>query len=130
MKHITDETGNPFGVHAPCAQAVYGYGDANADSHVVGDHPRAHGGIEKGIPFTGTTAGEQLQSVLHETGFTAKPYSDVAALENCFSPTRTCGSRTSGETARTRHRRLPVTPTSNGSSTLSSGPLTPTSACP
>lgn len=37
----------------PCDRYVSGYGDANADFHVIGDHPGIHGGIESGVPFTG-----------------------------------------------------------------------------
>ncbi len=36
-----------------CPSFVPGYGDANADFHVIGDHPGVHGGVEEGIPFTG-----------------------------------------------------------------------------
>jgi len=36
-----------------CESFVPGYGDANADFHVVGDHPGVHGGVDAGIPFTG-----------------------------------------------------------------------------
>lgn len=49
-------------------RAVHGYGDANADLHLVGDHPGIHGGRETGVPFTGSTAGERLQPVLNEVG--------------------------------------------------------------
>lgn len=51
-----------------CEQFVPGYGDANADFHIIGDHPRRHGGINTGIPFTETAAAERLQSVLEATG--------------------------------------------------------------
>lgn len=37
----------------PCDRFVPGYGDPNADFHVVGDHPGVHGGIDTGVPFTG-----------------------------------------------------------------------------
>lgn len=51
----------------PCegdgSDAVYGYGDANADFHLIGDCPAVHGGEGSGIPFTGSEAGEQLLSV-------------------------------------------------------------------
>jgi len=51
-----------------CPQFVPGYGDANADFHVIGDHPRVHGGINTGVPFTETTGAERLQAVLQATG--------------------------------------------------------------
>ena len=52
----------------PCDRFVPGYGDANADLHVVGDHPGVHGGVDTGVPFTGTPAVERLQDALREAG--------------------------------------------------------------
>lgn len=75
MENVTDEVQNPFGMQPPCPRpcspdsdrrAVLGYGDANADFHVIGDHPGVHGGMETGIPFTGTEAGERVLDVLTE----------------------------------------------------------------
>lgn len=63
---------------------VYGYGDVNADFHVIGDHAGHHGGLETGVPFTGSLAGKRLQSVLHESGFVAAEYTDQPFLSNCF----------------------------------------------
>jgi len=51
-----------------CPQFVPGYGDANADFHVIGDHPRVHGGINTGVPFTETAGAKRLQAVLQATG--------------------------------------------------------------
>ena len=44
MENVTDRTSNPFGMRPSCETFVPGYGDANADFHVVGDHPGVHGG--------------------------------------------------------------------------------------
>ncbi|KPN31398.1 uracil-DNA glycosylase, family 4 [Halolamina pelagica] len=52
----------------PCDQFVPGYGDANADFHVVGDHPGVHGGVDTGVPFTGSAAAERLQTALADGG--------------------------------------------------------------
>ena len=52
----------------PCDRFVPGYGDANADFHVVGDHPGVHGGVDTGVPFTGSRAVERLQDTLQEAG--------------------------------------------------------------
>jgi uracil-DNA glycosylase len=71
-------------MEAPGKPAVHGYGDANADFHVVGADGETHGGIETGVPFTGSIAGKRLQSVLHAVGFAADPYSDRPELENCY----------------------------------------------
>ncbi len=58
MQNVTDRVSNPFGMRAPetgvDAEAVYGYGDANADFHIVGDHPGRHGGAGFTPDETGT----------------------------------------------------------------------------
>ena len=71
MENVTDEVSNPFGMRPPCPadcpgghRAVFGYGDANADFHVIGDHPGVHGGRESGVPFTDAEAGERILDVL------------------------------------------------------------------
>lgn len=51
-----------------------GYGDANADVHVVGDHPGRHGGAGAGVPFTDSAAGVRLQRVLHAEGVTGRGF--------------------------------------------------------
>ena len=67
MKNVTDRISNPFGMQPPCERFVPGYGDANADFHVVGDHPGVHGGVDTGVPFT-NTAGRRLQAALADAG--------------------------------------------------------------
>ncbi|AUX08022.1 uracil DNA glycosylase [Halalkaliarchaeum desulfuricum] len=52
----------------PCDRYVPGYGDANADFHVVGDHPGVHGGVETGVPFTGTAWSESFLATLVDAG--------------------------------------------------------------
>ncbi len=91
MENVTDRTSNPFGMRPDCAspcsegiEAVFGYGDANADFHVIGDHPGVHGGAETGIPFTDCPAGEAVQRALFETGFASEPYSETPELDDCF----------------------------------------------
>lgn len=84
MKRVTDRVSNPFGMRAPGEPAVYGYGDANADFHVLGADAATHGGAETGVPFTGSVAGRRLQAVLHAVGFAAEPYSDRPELRNCY----------------------------------------------
>ncbi|MFB6301203.1 MAG: uracil-DNA glycosylase family protein [Halobacteriales archaeon] len=78
MYNVTDEVSNPFGMRPPCPcectsdtdrRAVFGYGDANADFHIIGDHPGVHGGADRGIPFTGMAAGERVLDVLEATNF-------------------------------------------------------------
>jgi uracil-DNA glycosylase len=84
VKRVTDRVSNPFGIRAPGEPAVYGYGDANADFHVLGADAPTHGGAEAGVPFTGSQAGEQLQDVLHAVGFGAEPYDVEPSLSNCY----------------------------------------------
>jgi uracil-DNA glycosylase family 4 len=91
VENVTDRTSNPFGMRPPCEspcareiEAVFGYGDANADFHLIGDHPTVHGGSETGVPFTDSRAGEAVQRTLFETGFASEPYRDEPELENCF----------------------------------------------
>lgn len=90
MKNVTDRTSNPFGMDPPCEHAcaadvpaVFGYGDANADVHVIGDHPGVHGGTRTGVPFTGCDAGRAVQSVLRAVDLLADP-GDSPDLRNCF----------------------------------------------
>lgn len=83
MENVTEEVSNPFGMRVD-GSAVYGYGDANADFHFIGDSPARHGGVETGVPFTETNAGYALQSVLAEVGFAAEMYSDAPQLRDTF----------------------------------------------
>ncbi|SFC36846.1 uracil-DNA glycosylase, family 4 [Halobiforma haloterrestris] len=83
MKNVTDRTSNPFGLRPPCDRApeegrdaVFGYGDANGDFHVIGDHPGVHGGKRTGVPFTGTDAGRAVQDVFREAEFVTGPADD------------------------------------------------------
>lgn len=83
MENITDRTRNPFGMEPPCDRFVPGYGDANADVHVIGDHPGIHGGTETGVPFTDSVAGERVQRVLEAVGLLTDP-GDEPTAENLF----------------------------------------------
>jgi uracil-DNA glycosylase family 4 len=67
VENVTDRISNPFGMRPPCEQFVPGYGDANAEFHVVGDHPGVHGGLDTGVPFT-NAAGRRLQTALADAG--------------------------------------------------------------
>jgi uracil-DNA glycosylase len=68
VKNVAESLSNPFGFDPGCESFVPGYGDANAHFHVVGDHPGVHGGVESGVPFTGSVSGERLQRALAEAG--------------------------------------------------------------
>ena len=83
VENVTDRTSNPFGMRPPCEQFVPGYGDANADFHLIGDHPGVHGGRETGIPFT-NDAGRRLRSVLAAVGLLGAPESNTPEVENLF----------------------------------------------
>jgi len=64
VQNVTGRRSNPFGFTFPCERAVPGFGDVNADFHVLGDHPGAHGGVESGVPFTDTPAAQRFQDAL------------------------------------------------------------------
>lgn len=91
MENVTDRTSNPFDMRPPCREkqggggrTVPGYGDANADFHVIGDHPGVHGGTNTGVPFTETVSGRRMQNLLYETSFLEEPYSDRPTVSNLF----------------------------------------------
>jgi uracil-DNA glycosylase len=65
VRNVTDRLSNPFGMQPPCERFVPGYGDANADFHVIGDHPGVHG-AERAAPTDGGT--EADASATADTG--------------------------------------------------------------
>lgn len=73
MQNVTDRTRNPFGMQPACEAFVPGYGDANADFHVIGDYPGVHGGLDAGIPFTGEPWSEQFFAALATAGLIETP---------------------------------------------------------
>ena len=83
MKNVTDRVSNPFGMNPDCERFVPGYGDANAHFHVVGDHPGVHGGVDTGVPFTGTAAAERLQDALAEAGL-LRTTGDAPEVDSTF----------------------------------------------
>jgi uracil-DNA glycosylase family 4 len=83
VENVTDRTSNPFGMRPPCDRFVPGYGDANADFHVIGDHPGIHGGSETGVPFT-NAAGRRLLRALAAVGLLDAPESNNPEAENLF----------------------------------------------
>lgn len=68
MDFIASTERNPFGLSPPCDQYVPGYGDTQADFHVVGDSPSVHGGHTTGIPFTDCRWSEQFFEALERGG--------------------------------------------------------------
>lgn len=71
VQNVTDRTRNPFGMQPDCPSFVPGYGDANADFHVIGDHPGVHGGLEDGVPFTGEPWSPRFLGALTDGGLLA-----------------------------------------------------------
>ena len=101
MRNVTDRTSNPFDFQPPCERFVPGYGDANADFHVIGDHPGIHGGVDTGVPFTETTSAETLQSTLQATGLLDTTGDQPTVNSTYFSYLHLCVSTTdSGPTDR------------------------------
>lgn len=82
MRNVTDRTSNPFDMRPSCDRFVPGYGDANADFHVIGDHPLIHGGAETGVPFT-NDAGRRLQAALVDSGL-LETAGDEPTVEKTF----------------------------------------------
>lgn len=90
MKHLTDRHANPFGLRPPfdksdadAVAAASGYGDPNADVHVIGDHPGIHGGARSGIPFTDRPSVAPIRELLRSVDLLTGP-PDEPQLENCF----------------------------------------------
>ncbi|MFP4188116.1 MAG: uracil-DNA glycosylase family protein [Halobacteria archaeon] len=81
MENVTDRVSNPFGMRPPSRPAVHGYGDANADFHIIGESPDAHGGKESGVPFSSQDA-SRVHDLLDELGFVESR--DPLRLRNAF----------------------------------------------
>ena len=77
-----DRLRNPFNMDEACTncdalpetrtQVVHGYGDVGAEFLFVGDSP-SRAADRTGVPFTGDGAGERLQRILGELGFSRSP---------------------------------------------------------
>lgn len=90
MQNVTDRISNPFGMRPPFDRtpaddrtAVFGYGDANADFHLIGDHPGVHGGAATGVPFADTETGRAAQDALREVDLVNGSWSQPRC-ENLF----------------------------------------------
>ena len=90
MKNITARESNPFGFSPPCESFVPGFGDANAHFHVIGDHPRVHGGADSGIPFTEFEASERFQAALVAGGLLTEAGTPPVVDRTYFSYLHTC----------------------------------------
>lgn len=100
MKNVTDRVSNPFGMTPPCERYVPGYGDANADFHVVGDHPGVHGGLDAAVPFADTDAGERLLDTLVDAGLLHSSGTAPDVASTYLSYLHMClpdGDRTNGD---------------------------------
>jgi uracil-DNA glycosylase len=73
VRHVTNRRRNPFDISPPCERFVTGYGDANADFHVIGDHPGIHGGEESLIPFTDRPWSDAFLGALADGGLLESP---------------------------------------------------------
>jgi uracil-DNA glycosylase len=83
VRNVTDRVRNPFGMEPDCERFVPGYGDANADFHVVGDHPGVHGGERTGVPFTDRPGTGRFQRALREAGL-LRSGGDEPAVDGTF----------------------------------------------
>ncbi|QIB74836.1 uracil-DNA glycosylase [Halogeometricum borinquense] len=89
-----DSLRNPFNMDLDCENCsglcdvrenvVHGYGDVGGEFLFIGEQPRG-GADETGVPFTGDPAGERLQRILGDLGFSrSRPDSDEPDLQNVF----------------------------------------------
>jgi len=92
VKNVAESLSNPFGFDPGCDRFVPGYGDANAHFHVVGDHPGVHGGVDSGIPFTGSESGERLQRALADAGLLDAAGSPPEVGKTYLSYLHMCGA--------------------------------------
>lgn len=63
---------------------MLGYGDPDADVHVIGYHAGCHGGADTGIPFTGHPSGRQIRAVLAEVGLLDDPAANEPGTDNLY----------------------------------------------
>jgi uracil-DNA glycosylase family 4 len=89
-----DGLANPFSMDEDCRncpaladcreQVVHGYGDAGAEFVFLGESPSA-GAEATGVPFTGDAAGERIQRILGELGFSRSgPDAGEPELQNVY----------------------------------------------
>ncbi|WP_435115103.1 uracil-DNA glycosylase [Halolamina sp. C58] len=89
-----DDLANPFAMDEDCRncpaladcreQVVHGYGDAGGEFVFVGESPTA-GAEATGVPFTGDAAGERIQRILAELGFSrSSPDAAEPDLQNAY----------------------------------------------
>lgn len=104
MDIVTDRQRNPFDLRPPCSNpcsahhdAVFGYGDPNADFHLIGDHPGVHGGASTGIPFSDTDAGKRLLAVMESVEFISDWHDGQPVLDNLFMSYLHCCCTDHGE---------------------------------
>jgi uracil-DNA glycosylase len=86
VEYVSEATQNPFGFSPPCDRAVCGYGDVDADFHVIGDHPGVHGGVDSGIPFAGQPWSDRFFETLYQAGLLrdADPTAETVADSRTF----------------------------------------------
>ena len=89
-----DTLANPYGMDEDCtncpalceerANVVHGYGDVGGEFLFLGERP-GPGADRTGVPFTGDAAGERLQRVLGELGFSrSPPDADQPDVQNAY----------------------------------------------
>jgi len=77
VKYVADSVQNPFGLDLPCREGVPGFGNPNADFHLIGNHPGIHGGTETRIPFTEMPWSERFFEALADGGLLTSPDIDA-----------------------------------------------------
>lgn len=80
---------NPFGIRPPCddldlGEPVPGYGDPDADVHVIGSHAGEFGGSQSGIPFSDSAAGRSVREVLAAVELLEDPTGEEPLVRNTY----------------------------------------------
>jgi uracil-DNA glycosylase len=90
VEFVSETARNPFGIRPPCERFVPGYGDANADFHVIGDHPGVHGGRDSEIPFTDEPWSATFFDALERGGLLAVTDDELVTHHTFLSYLHTC----------------------------------------
>ena len=90
MTYVAEVQSNPFGFRPDCEHFAPGYGDVEADFHVIGDHPGVHGGVTSGVPFTETPGATALQRALVRGGLLRKAGTPPETTETYLSYLHLC----------------------------------------
>lgn len=90
MEFVSETARNPFDIDPPCERYVPGYGDTNADFHIIGDHPGVHGGRSSGIPFTDCSWSSAFFDALERGGLLSVTENELVTHQTFLSYLHAC----------------------------------------